>query len=69
MSYNSKLMRTRLVTFRKIDNNYSMQDMAELIGISKATYSRIENGKLPDLLTFFKIIIWLGDDPINYIKN
>jgi len=36
---------------------------AKEIGISAATLSRIENGKLPDLLNFAKICRWLEIDP------
>jgi len=37
--------------------------VAEEIGISTATLSRIENGHLPDLGTFKLICGWLGADP------
>jgi transcriptional regulator with XRE-family HTH domain len=40
---------------------------AEAIGISPATLSRIENGQVPDLATFAKICVWLGDDPSKYL--
>lgn len=33
------------------------------IGISSATLSRIENGKVPDLDTFSKVCKWLKIDP------
>lgn len=39
-----------------------IRDIAAEIGISPATLSRIENGKLPDLETFSKICRWLGVD-------
>jgi transcriptional regulator with XRE-family HTH domain len=31
--------------------------------ISSATFSRVENGHMPDLETFAKICKWLGKDP------
>lgn len=37
--------------------------MADEIGISPATLSRVERGKLPDLETFSKICRWLRIDP------
>lgn len=37
--------------------------VAEEIGISTATLSRIENGHLPDLGTFKLLCGWLGADP------
>jgi transcriptional regulator with XRE-family HTH domain len=39
-----------------------IRDVAAQIGISPATLSRVENGKLPDLETFPKICRWLGVD-------
>lgn len=37
------------------------------VGVSPATLSRVENGKIPDLETFGKICGWLGDDPAIYL--
>lgn len=36
-----------------------VREVAKEIGISPATLSRVESGKLPDLLTFRKICGWL----------
>jgi transcriptional regulator with XRE-family HTH domain len=36
------------------------------IGVSPATLSRIENGRLPDLDTLRKVCRWLGVDPASY---
>ena len=36
---------------------------AKVIGISSATLSRIERGKLPGLKSFAKICDWLEEDP------
>jgi transcriptional regulator with XRE-family HTH domain len=40
-----------------------IRDVAREIGISPATLSRVENGKLPDLDTFSKVCKWLRIDP------
>jgi DNA-binding Xre family transcriptional regulator len=40
-----------------------MREAAGEIGISSATLSRVENGKLPDLDTFSKICKWLKINP------
>jgi transcriptional regulator with XRE-family HTH domain len=40
-----------------------IREVAAEIGISYATLSRVENGKLPDLETFSKICKWLEIDP------
>jgi transcriptional regulator with XRE-family HTH domain len=45
-----------------------MDVCAKEIGVSKATLSRVENGNMPDLITFFKIIKWLGSDAKKYIN-
>jgi transcriptional regulator with XRE-family HTH domain len=37
------------------------------VGVSPATLSRVENGKIPDLETFSKICRWLGEDPAVYL--
>ena len=36
-----------------------VREIAEEIGISAATLSRVENGKTPDIETVFKVCIWL----------
>jgi len=41
--------------------------IAEEIGISAPTLSRVERGKLPDLLTFQKICAWLRVDPNEFL--
>ena len=40
-----------------------IREIAAEVGVSAATLSRIENGKLPDLDTFGKLCRWLDVDP------
>lgn len=40
-----------------------LREVANEIGVSSATLSRVENGKLPDLGTFAKLCRWLQLDP------
>lgn len=40
-----------------------IREVAQEIGISSATLSRVERGKVPDLETFRKICAWLHIDP------
>ena len=40
-----------------------VRDVATEIGVSPATLSRVESGKLPDLITFRKLCAWLKVDP------
>lgn len=44
-----------------------IREAAKEVGVSPATLSRVENGKVPDLETFGKICQWLGDDPSVYL--
>jgi transcriptional regulator with XRE-family HTH domain len=44
-----------------------IRETAKEVGVSPATLSRVENGKIPDLETFGKICAWLGDDPARYL--
>lgn len=39
---------------------WSMREAAENIGVSRATLSRIENGKTPDVFTLAKLCRWMG---------
>ena len=40
-----------------------IREVAQQIGVSPATLTRIEGGRLPDLLTFRKICAWLRINP------
>lgn len=40
-----------------------IRDVAQEIGISPATLTRVESGRLPDLATFQKICSWLKVNP------
>jgi transcriptional regulator with XRE-family HTH domain len=51
----------RLALDRRGDRG--IRAVAEEIGISPATLSRVERGKMPDLETFGKICKWLRVDP------
>jgi transcriptional regulator with XRE-family HTH domain len=66
--YDSESLKKDLRLKRIIELELSMDACAKQIGISKATLSRIENGSLPDLITYFKIVKWLNSDAKMYIK-
>jgi len=36
-----------------------VREFGDSIGVSAATFSRIENGKTPDIETFFKLCFWM----------
>lgn len=44
-----------------------LRDAAEVIGISPATLMRVENGRVPDVVTFGKICNWLGVNPGDFL--
>lgn len=44
-----------------------IREAAKEIGISPATLSRVENGKIPDLETFGLICAWTGDSPSTFL--
>ncbi len=48
--------------------NEGVREFAKKLGISPATLSRVENGKLPDLETFSKICDKLGLDPAEILQ-
>lgn len=52
---------------REMRAGKGIRETAKEIGISPATLSRIENGKIPDLDTFGRICTWTGDDPSLYL--
>ena len=37
--------------------------------VSSATFSRVENGHMPDLVTFFKLCKWLQRDPGEFLGS
>jgi transcriptional regulator with XRE-family HTH domain len=40
---------------------------AQEAGVSSATFSRVENGHMPDLETFRKLCIWVQRDPKEFL--
>lgn len=44
-----------------------IREAAREVGVSPATLSRVENGKVPDLATFSKVCKWLNEDPALYL--
>lgn len=44
-----------------------VRDAAAEAGVSPATFSRVENGHIPDLKTFASLCKWLGRDPREFL--
>ena len=51
----SRLIKTK----RTIESNLRMKDVSKAIDVSVPTISRLERGKTPDVLTFYKVCKWL----------
>jgi len=68
ITYKQERLRKNLVTKRLVDNMFSLAEVAKQTGISKATLSRIENGKLCDMETFAKLCQWFGTEPNDYFE-
>ncbi|CVI59235.1 Xre family transcriptional regulator [Agrobacterium salinitolerans str. Hayward 0363] len=54
-----------MITHRR--GSLGVRAAAKEIGVSPATLSRIENGHIPDLVTFAAICQWLGEDPSKFL--
>lgn len=68
MKFNSEKLRGDIITKRVIKNKQSMDEAAKEIGISKPTLSRLEQGKLPDIITFGKVVLWLRSVHAEYFN-
>jgi len=66
MEYKAKELKKDLITKRCIENDMTMDVAAKQIGISKATLSRLEKSKLPDVETLGKVCSWLDTEPNKY---
>src|SRR6266851_575013 len=44
-----------------------LRETAREIGIGPATLMRVENGRIPDVVTFGKICVWAGIDPRTFL--
>jgi transcriptional regulator with XRE-family HTH domain len=53
---------------RERRGDQGIREVALDIGVSPATLSRVERGKLPDLETFSRICEWLGVDPAEVLE-
>jgi transcriptional regulator with XRE-family HTH domain len=47
--------------------NRGVRAAAADAGVSSATFSRVENGHMPDLRTFAKLCTWVGRDPREFL--
>jgi len=68
MVFKQEKFRKAIILKRSLSNRMGMRECSEEIGISPATLSRIERGKMPDLMTYVMVCKWLKQ-PINKYIN
>lgn len=69
LSFNSVSFGRRVKSKRVIENDYELRDVSKKVGVSIATLSRIENGKLPDVETMLTLCKWIKADPFEFVKK
>jgi transcriptional regulator with XRE-family HTH domain len=57
-----------LVASRRSELGLSLRDASEASGIPVATLSRIEQGRMPDLATFRRVVEWIGERPERFFS-
>ena len=55
-----------LLARRRAALGLSLREAAESSGVPVATLSRIEQGRMPDLATFIRVVEWLGEPPSRF---
>jgi len=58
--YDGKSFGKAIKTKRIIDDDIDLREAAKKTGISAATLSRIERGRIPDLSTYATLCKWIG---------
>lgn len=68
--FNHKEFKKALRTKRVIElDNMGMREAAKQIGTSPATLSRCENSKMPDVITYANICVWLKVPMNTFLKQ
>ncbi len=58
-----------LVSQRRFELKLSLREAADASGVPPATLSRIEQGRMPDLATFRRVVGWLGLPPERFFTS
>lgn len=66
--FKSETLAKELKTMRSIDLNIGLRELSEIVGVSPASLSRIENGGVPNLETFSTICTWLNQPMTKYFQ-
>lgn len=67
--FNAKNFAFDLKHKRVLVLDWSMQQVSDHVGVSKATYSRAEKGKIVDLMTFVRLTDWLEQPAYRYFDK
>lgn len=68
--YDSDSLRKDIRTKRLIEmEGGNLRTAAKKAGVSVSTLCRVENGKIPDLMTYAKVCAWLGISMDKHIKK
>lgn len=68
MKYRAKEFSKAVKTKRVIKEDIDLRTLADMIRISHATISRVENGKTPDIDTYCALCKWLGVPANKYLR-
>lgn len=66
--FDSKEFSRQIKTKRIIELNVGLRDIAKKAKVSISTLSRVENGKIPDMLSLINICNWLSSSPASFFK-
>ncbi len=73
ISFNNELLTTHITNKRVVDAKkhvlISSSAAAKIIGLSKATMSRVMNGGAVDIISLYKICKWLGKPMETYFTK
>lgn len=68
IEFDPERLRYDLIKKRSCDNDLSLTEASEQIGISRSTLRRLENYYTPDLFTLARVCSWLGTLPNDYFS-
>jgi len=69
LEFDGKAFSKKLRQKRLIDLDIDMGTASKQIDVSKATLSRIERGRTPELVTYAKVCNWLGVEMNTFLKK
>ncbi len=58
-----------LLVQRRAELGLSLREASAQAGVPVATFSRVEQGRAPDLATFRRLVLWLGLPPERFLST